>query len=264
VFSTEFLRIVREHEINAIIPHLTPGASVLEIGGGTGYQARRLADHGYKVTAIDVAASNYKEDRVYPVLDYDGKTFPFADGTFDIVVSSNVLEHIGDLAQIHGESRRVLKSDGYGVHVMPTAVWRFWTGIASYVELFQRLGSLLPELLPRRLRLGELIRPVHGLWRIGQVLRAYAVPPRHGEVGNAMTELWRFSRRHWVRHFRQHSFVIMRVEPMGLFYTGHMVLGKRWSLRSRERVASLLGSACVLYKVKPGLPPRPPSPYGCH
>jgi glycosyltransferase involved in cell wall biosynthesis/SAM-dependent methyltransferase len=253
VFSTEFLHIVRESEIKEIAKHVTPGASVLEIGGGTGVQAKRLADRGYKVTAIDVAASNYKKDRVFPVLDYDGKVFPFEDGTFDVVLSSNVLEHIVDLAQVHRESRRVLKPDGYCVHVMPTAVWRFWTGVANYVELFQRWGRLLPDLLPRRLSLGELKRPVHGLWRMGQVLRAYVVPQRHGEVGNAMTELWTFSRRYWVRHFRRHHCAIIRMVPMGLFYTGHMVLGKRWSLRARKRAASVLGSACILYKIKPGV-----------
>jgi glycosyltransferase involved in cell wall biosynthesis/SAM-dependent methyltransferase len=253
VFSTEFLHIVREYEIEEIAKHFPPGASILEIGGGTGFQARQLTDRGYKVTAIDVAASNYKNDRVFPVIDYDGKVFPFEDGTFDVVMSSNVLEHIVDLAQLHRESRRVLKPDGYCVHVMPSAVWRFWTGVANYVELFQRWGMLLPDLLPRRLGLAELKRPVHGLWRMAQVLRAYLVPVRHGEVGNAMTELWTFSRRYWVRHLRRHNCAIIAMAPMGLFYTGHMVLGKRWSMRWRQRAASVLGSACILYKIKPGV-----------
>lgn len=252
MFSTEFLHIIREFEIEEIANHFPLGASVLEIGGGTGIQAKQLADRGYKVTTIDVAVSNYKKDRVYPVIDYDGKVFPFEDGTFDVVFSSNVLEHIVDLAQVHRESRRVLKPDGYCVHVMPTAAWRFWTGVANYVELLQRWGSLFPDLLPRRVSLGELKRPVHWLWRMGQVLRAYVVPLRHGETGNAVTELWTFSRRYWVRHFRQHNCTIILVEPMGLFYTGHLVFGKRWSLRSRKRAASVLGSACILYKIKPG------------
>ena len=41
------------------------------------------------------------------------------------------------------------------------------------------------------------------------------------------------------------------VHPMGLFYTGHMVLGERWGMQARERASKWLGSACVLYRVSP-------------
>ncbi len=254
MFSTEFLHIVREYEIDEICTHFTPGASILEIGGGTGYQAKQLTDRGYKVTAIDVAASNYRDERVFPVLEYDGRTFPFEDGTFDIVFSSNALEHIVDLVKLHEESRRVLKADAFCLHVMPSTSWRFWTGFASYVELLQRLSALLPALVPNSFSLSGVKRPAVGLWNMARVARAYAVPPRHGETGNAFTELWTFSRRHWVKHFRRHGFVVMSAKAMGLFYTGHMILGKHWSLRSRKLVRSVLGSACILYKIRPRLP----------
>ena len=75
-------------------------------------------------------------------------------------------------------------------------------------------------------------------------------------VWNALTELWTFSCRHWVNHFRQHNFEVILAEGMGLFYTGRMIFGQRWSLQSRARAASVLGSACILYKVTPRLPRR--------
>jgi hypothetical protein len=43
---------------------------------------------------------------------------------------------------------------------------------------------------------------------------------------------------------------IMVVEPMRLFYTGHMLLGRRWSLASRRNASRFLGSACILFKVR--------------
>src|SRR5436309_261412 len=98
MFSIEFLHTIREHEIEMISKHFAPGARILEIGGGTGYQAKLLADRGFKVATIDVGTSNYKDERVFPVTEYDGKVFPFPDATFDVVFSSNVLEHIADLA----------------------------------------------------------------------------------------------------------------------------------------------------------------------
>jgi hypothetical protein len=66
-----------------------------------------------------------------------------------------------------------------------------------------------------------------------------------------VSELWTFSARHWLRHFTAHQFEILGQEPLGLFYTGHMVLGARWSIPSRQRTARLLGSSCVLFKLRP-------------
>lgn len=251
MFSIEFLNEVREYEIGKIVGHFPPGATVLEIGGGTGCQARQLADRGFSVTSIDVASSNYRDKQVFPVQTYDGKKFPFEDNTFDLVFSSNVLEHIVDLDQLHRESRRILKPGGYCVHVMPTAVWRFWTSLAHYVEMMQRLGALLPALIPESLNPREVFRPLKVMRSAWQILRQYAVPPRHGEIGNVLSELWTFSARQWIRHFHTHRFEIVRQEPLGLFYTGHMVLGARWATASRESVARILGSSCVLYKVRP-------------
>jgi uncharacterized membrane protein YfcA len=91
-----------------------------------------------------------------------------------------------------------------------------------------------------------------GAREIAKLVLVYAVPPRHGETGNAFTEIASFGVSAWRRHFREQGFDVAAVIPMGLFYTGHMVLGARWSLASRERAARWLGSACVLYRVVPG------------
>ncbi|MFO0700114.1 MAG: class I SAM-dependent methyltransferase [Nitrospira sp.] len=251
MFSIEFLNAVRDYEIRKIVPHFSPGAVVLEIGGGTGWQAKQLADRGFAVTSIDVQDSNYRDDKVFTVVVYDGKRFPFDGPTFDLIFSSNVLEHVGDLDQLHRESRRVLKANGYCVHVMPTGVWRFWTSIAHYVEMVQRLGALLPALIPETVHPREILRPLRVLRMAWSILRQYRVPPRHGETGTALSELWTFSTRHWMRHFTSHGFDIIDHQPLGLFYTGHMVLGSRWSNTSREHAAKLLGSACMLFKLRP-------------
>jgi hypothetical protein len=44
---------------------------------------------------------------------------------------------------------------------------------------------------------------------------------------------------------------------MGLFYTGHLVLGDRRSLPERRRMASRYGSACHLFELRPTVEAQP-------
>jgi SAM-dependent methyltransferase len=250
VFSIEYLHVIRGHEIDQIAAFVPPGSRVLEIGAGTGEQARRLAERGVQVTSIDVPASRYDADRVFPIVDYDGKVFPFEDGSFDVVFSSNVLEHVTDLEQVHREVRRVLGPGGLCIHVMPSASWRFWEGVTHYVELAQVLWRLLPDLLPRALDTAELRRCKKTLRALAGTIRARAFPSRHGERGSAISELWTFSRFWWRNHFRTHGLAVT-AHPMDLFYTGHLIFGARLSLETRRQLARVLGASSILYVVRP-------------
>jgi 2-polyprenyl-3-methyl-5-hydroxy-6-metoxy-1,4-benzoquinol methylase len=251
MFSIEHLHTLRAHELNAVVAELNFGAAVLEVGAGTGAQALALTRQGFAVTAIDLPKSTYSDDRVFEVIDYDGTTIPCPTASIDVVYSSNVLEHVCDFAGLQQEIRRVLRPGGYCVHILPTAAWRFWTSLAAFYDPIMHAGERFPALLPRMIRREELSR-IHNTWfEIHRELkRPFSIEP-HGEGGNAVTELWTFSRRYWMRRFRSHGFFVEKSEPMGLFYTGYMIRGARWDIARRERLAPWLGSACVLYRVRP-------------
>lgn len=253
MFSIDHLNNLREYELSLLLPYLVNQGRILEIGGGSGIQAKRLSEAGCDIVSVDVGESGYANDRVFPVIDYDGRNLPLADDSFDVIFSSNVLEHIPSLDQFHHELKRVLKPGGYCIHIMPTGAWRFWTTVANYTEMLQRLFMAAGDSLPKSLNIRtELQRALNGIRNAAGILRTYVIPPRHGEEGNAWTEIYTFSKPYWVRHFHENDYEIMEVTPMKLFYTGHMVLGNRWSMKGRTGFSSTLGSACVLYKVKPG------------
>ena len=119
------LKRIREYELELVIPLMPPGSSVLEIGAGAGWQSKLLAEYGLGVEAIDVEDSRYESQRIWPVLIYDGENIPFPDSHFDVVFSSNVLEHIKQVDQFLDEIKRVLKPDGIAVHIVPSTSWRF-------------------------------------------------------------------------------------------------------------------------------------------
>lgn len=239
MFSIEFLDEIRRAELAAVLDLFPPRARVLEFGAGTGKQAAELESAGFEVAAIDIASSNYAGHRVFPVVDFDGKIIPFADGSFDVVFSSNVLEHIRDLPPIQKEIKRVLVKGGVAIHILPTHRWRIWTSLAAIPRLIQSVGAAVRA--PSRQSGSQFVR------------QAYVAlyQPRHGERGHALTELWTFSPRFWRFHFRQNGFEIEQERDVGIFYSGELLFGPRLSMDRRIAMAGFLGGACHVFKVRP-------------
>jgi SAM-dependent methyltransferase len=255
MFSLQHLETLRSAEIDKVAALFPAGARVLEIGAGTGQQALELHRRGFDVTAIELADSEYASHRVSPVIDYDGTTIPLPDSSIDLVFSSNVLEHVPDLARLHAEIRRVLAPRGHCVHVLPTHSWRFWTTLSGYPDavLYAVLG--MPELLPRAIpRQAELHRLGEAWYRTARAVGGRLFPRRHGERGNVLSEVWLFHPNWWRRHFQANGFSILRDEPMGLFYTGNMLLGSRLGPAKRQRLAEFLGSACHVFELEASMP----------
>jgi len=102
---------------------------MLEIGTGSGGIAHYFATHArlkIQVDAVDIV-DNRLVDESYRFQLVSGTALPFADRTFDIVLTNHVIEHVGDqaaqLAHL-GEIRRVLRADGIGYLAVPNR-WRF-------------------------------------------------------------------------------------------------------------------------------------------
>ena len=122
--------LIRDHELSKIKNYFTTDKKVLEIGGGNGYQASIIKSWGSEILSIDTEINN--NEKYFEVKKYDGINFPFRDESFDIVYSSNVLEHVKDLDLLIRETKRVIKPTGIIIHLIPSTTWRFWTILANY------------------------------------------------------------------------------------------------------------------------------------
>lgn len=93
---------------------------ILDVGTGPGFFAMNLALAGHEMYAIDVTedmlAHARRNARAYgAAVDfriYDGYTVPFEDGSFDLVVSRNVLWNMEAPAEAVREWKRVLRNGG--------------------------------------------------------------------------------------------------------------------------------------------------------
>jgi SAM-dependent methyltransferase len=252
VLSLDHLDAIRGAELDKIASYFPTGARILEIGAGTGKQALELKRRGFEVTAIEIAGSNYAAHRVFPIKDYDGRTIPLGDASVDVVFSSNVLEHVADLSRMHAEIRRVLAPGGTCIHVLPTHTWRFWTTLTSYLEAISFFVSSVPQLVPRSLPCASEMRRLGAAWyRTGRHTVGLCLPRRHGVRGNVVSELWLFHPRRWRRNFQDNGFAVVADGPVGLFYTGEVLLGLGLGLAKRKRLARVLGSSCHFFKVVP-------------
>jgi malonyl-CoA O-methyltransferase len=98
------------------------GLRALDSGCGTGRHSLWLAEHGAEVTAVDFSEGMLAEARLKPgaervhFLVHDlHRPLPFADATFDLVLSGLVLEHPSELTVYFNEARRVLRPSGRAI-----------------------------------------------------------------------------------------------------------------------------------------------------
>ena len=242
------IKPIRLYELDQVIRFFPPTCKLLEIGAGAGWQARALSERGHEVEAIDVAESLYAAQREFPVREYDGVRIPYPDQVFDVVFSSNTLEHIPEVESFQEEIRRVLRPDGVVVHIVPTASWRLWTSLAHYAFILRMVLTLLG--LRKSEADSNLIEHKRARRTIAELAYKTLFSPRHGERGCAASELWLFSRYGWRRLLRQTGWEIEHEEPLRLFYTGYLILGPHLGPAMRKRLSRVLGSSTRLYVLR--------------
>ncbi len=114
---------------------LRAGDRVLDVGAGFGRHVYECARRGAKVVALDHAADEVvqtrdtleamvdqgeiTDDELIGVLRGDTTSLPFPDATFDVVITSEVLEHIQDDVSAIAEMVRVLAPGGRFAATVP-------------------------------------------------------------------------------------------------------------------------------------------------
>ena len=148
------LRFLREAQA------LVPGLRVLEIGTGKGRMLQELRRLGLKVNGVENNEWMLEESRRLhgdlPIHKVDGHRLPFSDGSFDLVLSFDVFEHIKESDAHLAEVRRVLVPGGryllqtpnkWTNSVFETIRWRSFTAwrkdhcaLHSYAQVKRRFA----------------------------------------------------------------------------------------------------------------------------
>lgn len=117
----------------------------LDFGCGVGKNHATLGKHVRRLTAVDVSMDGLREAKGnapsgIPSLFscYDGYSLPFPDSVFDLVVCTEVLEHVADPRQAMNEICRVLAPGGYLITSVPN-----YFNLAGLIKLIMdaRVGT---------------------------------------------------------------------------------------------------------------------------
>ena len=112
---------IDETKVRYLRPLLPPSGNAIEVGAGSGRLLIRLGqERPYRLVAVDYAP--YSVRAVRENLRRSGKTgdalfgdalaLPFADGSFDVVLSGGLLEHFREPGAVVREMARVLRPGG--------------------------------------------------------------------------------------------------------------------------------------------------------
>jgi len=153
------------------------GGRVCELGGGARpvLEPAFLDEHGLSCLVVDISqAELQKAPRGYDTLLGDASSPQFEtgahDGSYDLVFSRVLAEHVRDPRQFHANVRRLLHPGGVAMHFFPT-LW--WPPFMANRLLPEALAErILLRLEPWRVRSGKSGKfPAYYRWCFGPTRR---------------------------------------------------------------------------------------------
>ena len=228
-----YLHGVRTREFHTLFGRCPDGAfgEALELGAGDGFVSTLLADKCDNLVATDFDADRFshirREGVTYQTCDAEAVGEHFDEGRFDLVFSSNLLEHLPDCARALRGIHRVLKDDGIIVHCLPNRWWKLTTMLLHSPNKSAKIVDrvLAGQLLhrgkrprgggPASTRNNPKIRRRRRFF-----LTKLLMPRLHGISRTSVGELIAFGRKRWLRRFESAGFRVLAVKKVG-FSSGY-------------------------------------------
>lgn len=253
------LRKLRLREFRRIFGECPDGSfrRVLELGAGNGYQSGLLAEIADQVVATDYAYREKlppsREGVDFRYVDAERVAETFQPATFDLVFSSNLLEHLPNPEAAIAGSRRLLAPDGVMIHVVPSVWWKLASMGLFYPfqarRLLRKMRQLAGGSSENRLRRTitspqddqdtgwvadnnpKIERSSRSRWR------DELFPSPHGASPSNSRELLDFRKSRWLRLFRDCDLTVAAVIP------GPLSSGRGFGFDRLRRLLEAMGFA---------------------
>ena len=109
------INVARILIFSELVSGVGTGLRILDVGCGDGVISEPMSRMGNHVTSVDLPTITIlaQKRRVSSVVAGDAEHLAFASASFDMVLASEVLEHLWDPHGFFDEAYRVLKTEGY-------------------------------------------------------------------------------------------------------------------------------------------------------
>lgn len=245
--DVDWLHFIRNAELETALKFfpVEKDVRILEIGGGDGFLAKKIHDHGYEILSIDQSP---KHPQYFPVTIGDATKIGFESEKFDMIFSSHVIAHIDEIELFFDECKKVLKKNGLIIHVVPSTAWSIGTNFWHYI--------LLPKFFvkSRRSKLtdGDTNNADKNIKKkektVKKIINVLFLHPL-GTNPSFIHEFYYFSKYRWRKLFQNQGFRVISVENGPYFYSGHNILkNKLLVIRKILAKSGFTGSFCFVLK----------------
>ncbi len=265
--STEQLHRFREREFQLIFQNCPDDlfSQGLEIGAGDGFQSRLL-----KACVKNLVCTELNEEALqridlpgveYRVCDAEKIDQEFSKEQFDLVFSSNLLEHLPNIDNALKAVHHVLKENGITIHAMPNCFWKTSHLMFFYPNLMVRIFESLtdPKWLKKFRQKSDDLNMFKGESYKGNNLKVAKEkqisplqrilwPYPHGVSANNWKEFWAFSQKRWRNLFQQNGFELVAIK------TSPFSSGYRFGFNRLRKIIEFfgIGSEYIYIGVKKG------------
>ncbi len=266
-----WLHRLRKRELDIIFskcPEKTFQKS-LELGAGSGFQSTLLIQWTNYLLSTDYNSLRLKKtdneliDQAICDAEEVGNAFKKAQ--FDLVFSSNLLEHLPDPNKALRGIHEVLRNDGITIHVVPNMFWKcshllFFlpNKFLIFIEKITEPGGLkqiLQKVVKGPSQTNNYIQKnsLNNNPKIPKMQRSFLsrlfLPAPHGVSPNNLHEFKAFSKARWEREFKMASFSLVS------FQKGFVSSGYAFGLNSFRRILERMGftSEYIFIAVKEGM-----------
>jgi SAM-dependent methyltransferase len=246
---SEWRAFIRKLEIELIFVGFSEGHfdRGLELGCGSGANSRYLARYCKSLVALEYDESKLRtpDDTAITFITGDAQHLSqFEEAEMDLVFSSNLLEHLPDLARCLAECKRIVKKGGLVVHTVPNRTWKIFNVLLYYPFCVRTAFRLVFRSDHRegdtngnegaKPKLDNNLKPVDR-----SLLSLKRLSPRvHGISRTHWAEFIRWGRKRWIASFEQSGFEVVDIIRLP-FYLGYgytfrslLSLGNRIGLSS--------------------------------
>lgn len=255
----QYVGQLKRHEMKMLREALPRNAfgRVLELGAGDGIQSESLAKLAEWVVATDINPYRMRRrphgNLSYVICDAETVGTAFSPRSFDIVYSSNMLEHLPNaLACLRGTAG-ILRDNGIAVHWVPSPTLKIFYLIGFYPNLARNIVRSVARRFAKSHQAAQNAeRATETIaWREKQRtmannykrldrhqkrrLRLRPFPRPHGVAKTHLAELQMFTEKHWRKTFIAAGFEIRAI------LRGPFVSGYAFNLPALRRTAEMFG-----------------------